>query len=207
MKFVKRIIIRVCLKEKVLYMLELVASNKVTIRKENEMILVELKSLQIQDVNKLMDGGVYMFAIDNIPLYVGETYNFYLRFSEHLVNLVGDANYFGLSKLIGEHCMGFYIINDKLPYNGIKLSVNKRATDKNKKARTDLEKTAINCYCPMTQRLPQGCSIQYKSNKKYDGMIKNGVEKSEVVEKIQAKPVEYGYCYDGTIYKTNDLME
>lgn len=184
-------------------MLELVATIEINISKEVKKISLKLENLQMQDVNKLMDGGVYLIALNKIPLYVGETYNFYMRFSKHLVELDNDSDYFGLSKLEGKYSLGFYIIKDKLPYKPIKLDVNKRRTDENKKERTDWEKIYINEYRPMTQRLPQGCNIQYTSNKKYDGMIRDGNEKSKIVNEVIEGSVNRIYCYDenSQIYK------
>lgn len=173
--------------------LELIASINITICQESEAKSFKMEDLQIKEVNKLMDGGVYLFTINKVPLYVGETYNFFIRLSKHLVELDKDCDYFGLSQLEGKYYLRFYIIEDGLPYNKIKLKKNKRHTDGNKECRTIHEKNALKKYRPMTQQLPRGCNIQYKSNKKYDGMIKDGEEKSEIVKEILEAPNKYGY--------------
>ena len=174
-------------------MCKLVASMKITITqcKGTEIKFIKMDNLQIPEVNVLMDGGVYLFAIDKLPLYVGETYNFYVRFSEHLVALDDDIKYFGLSELEGEYCLEFYIIEGGYPYEPIKLNENKRYSDKNKGQRTALEAQYINKYFPMTQQLPVGCSIGYICNKKYDGMISDG--KDNIVKTILENPNKNGY--------------
>ena len=134
---------------------------------------------------------------------MGETYNFYIRFSEHLVGLDDNVKYFGLSELEGEYCLEFYIIQGGYPYEPIKLNGNKRYSDKNKSQRATLEKYYINQYFPMTQQLPPGCNIEYSSNRKYDGMISDG--KDEIVKNILDNPAKYGY-HDVVLEISNRIL-
>lgn len=84
-------------------------------------------------------GGVYIFYIDDLPLYIGETYNFYIRMSEHLSKLLHYLQYFGLSNLKEEHVITFEILEE--------MDQSKRGLVKRRKR----EKEYIEKLYPLTQ--------------------------------------------------------
>lgn len=114
-------------------------------------------TIQINLENELIDGGVYIFLIDDIPLYIGEANYFLDRLSTHLGRLFISKNkfnpldYFGLTKLTGNHVITYMILESKLPYKKQIREGMKRASDINKKARTDKEDEYIEKYHPLTQ--------------------------------------------------------
>ena len=99
-------------------------------------------------------GGVYMFLIDEIPLYIGETNSFWTRLSDHLSCLLSSEiglSYFGLDSLVDKHFLSFLVLDDNYPYKKIKFLPNKRFSDANKKSRKDLEALLIQKYHPLCQ--------------------------------------------------------
>lgn len=113
--------------------------------------------LQTDLGNELVDGGVYMFLIDKIPLYIGEANYFLDRLSTHISNLFKNADennpldYFGLSLLTGNHTITYTILESDLPYIKQLKENNKRASDVNKSIRTRKEAEYIAKYHPLTQ--------------------------------------------------------
>ena len=114
-------------------------------------------NVQIDLGNELVDGGVYMFLIDNIPLYIGEANYFLDRLSTHIGNLLkkidghNPLDYFGLSLLTNNHTITYMILESNLPYlRQLKVN-NKRASDINKSTRTNKEAEYIAKYHPLTQ--------------------------------------------------------
>lgn len=123
-------------------------------------------------------GGVYMFLIDEIPLYIGETNSFWTRLSDHLSCLFSTEiglSYFGLDNLVDNHCLSFLILDDNYPYKKIKFFPNKRFSDANKKLRTDLETSLIKKYHPL---------CQYPVNSILSPELYNKIRKNENLKKI-----------------------
>lgn len=114
-------------------------------------------NLQTDLGNELVDGGVYMFLIDKIPLYIGEANYFLDRLSTHISNLLkstdenNSLDYFGLSLLTGNHTITYTILESDLPYIKQLKENNKRASDVNKSIRTRKEAEYIVKYHPLTQ--------------------------------------------------------
>ncbi|MBQ3545155.1 MAG: hypothetical protein IJA34_09240 [Lachnospiraceae bacterium] len=113
-------------------------------------------TLKINLSNELVDGGIYMFLIDNIPLYIGEANYFLDRLSTHISKLVKATSgnkhldYFGLSNITGKHIITYMILEPQLPYIK-KNNNNKRSSDANKSERTTKEANYIEEYHPLTQ--------------------------------------------------------
>ncbi len=121
---------------------------------ENENI-----KINIEISKNLFDGGVYMFKIDGIPLYIGQANIFSTRLNEHLYDLFKDSSHFCLNKLKKEHVLTYEILMDKLPYDkeeNIQLDEGKerkkRASDKNEAKRIEKEKQFIKAYEPILQK-------------------------------------------------------
>ena len=115
---------------------------------------IEIENLTI-DMNILLgneciDGGIYMFLIDDIPLYIGESSIFLSRLSYHLQQLNEDISYFGLETLDGQHKLTYLILESGYPYKKEKI-VENRASDLNRKARQHKEQKYIQDFCPLTQ--------------------------------------------------------
>lgn len=120
------------------------------IKKENLDI-----NLNISLGNECVDGGIYMFLIDDIPLYIGESNIFLGRLTYHLQQLqhpVDGASYFGLGTLTGEHLITYMILESGYPYIQEKKVGNKYSTDKNSRERKDIEWECIQTYRPLIQR-------------------------------------------------------
>lgn len=100
--------------------------------------------------NECIDGGIYIFLIDDIPLYIGEASIFLSRLSYHLQQLKEDVSYFGLETLGGQHKITYSILESGYPYKEEKID-KKRASDLNKKARQDKEQKYIQDFYPLTQ--------------------------------------------------------
>ena len=148
-----------------------------------------MKNIFIQDMNALLDGGVYMFVLDRLPIYVGETNIFLTRISEHLKKLESNPSYFGFGRLTGEHKLDYYLLKASLPYVEILRPGNKRKSDKNGPERRRLEGEHIKVYHPIVQ-----CPIDkdgYKRSRKKDGMIADDSIKDELVEKFSMDSTGY----------------
>lgn len=112
-------------------------------------------NLDIQLGNECVDGGIYMFLIDDIPLYIGESNIFLSRLTYHLQqlhNLDNDFSYFGLNNLTGKHEITYMVLESGFPYKQEKKEGNKYSTDRNSKERKDSEWKYIETYFPLTQR-------------------------------------------------------
>lgn len=112
-------------------------------------------NLDIQLGNECVDGGIYMFLIDGIPLYIGESNIFLNRLTYHLQQLQNpdnDFSYFGLNTLTGKHHITYLVLESGFPYIQEKKDGNKYSTDKNSKERKDIEWKYIKTYFPLTQR-------------------------------------------------------
>lgn len=97
------------------------------------------------------DGGVYIFLLNNIPLYIGEASIFLSRLSYHLQQLSMDMSYFGLKELVvNDPQITYKILESGYPYIGVKNG-QKRSNDLNRKERESLEEKAIEKYRPLTQ--------------------------------------------------------
>lgn len=160
-------------------------------------------SVKLDDV--ALDGGVYMFLLDEIPLYIGEANIFLSRLTYHLYELKNNNSYFGLEDLEGKHKITYIILADKLPYDKIKKDENsKRATDKNRIERVSKQNSFIEKYRPMTQKPifydDDEELVKLRAHRKdamiQDGKIKNKIIKdilnnkkaySEIIEKIKNK--------------------
>lgn len=84
----------------------------------------------------LMNSGVYLVVVDNIPVYVGETDYFLGRFSNHLKNLYNDKRYFGIGNL---QC-------------DVQFIILKNMVKSTKRQRLHLESTFINAFKPILQK-------------------------------------------------------
>lgn len=105
--------------------------------------------------NECVDGGIYMFLIDDIPLYIGESNVLLSRLSYHLQQLHDSDNgfsYFGLNTLTGKHIITYMVLKSGFPYIQEKKECNKNSTDKNNKIRKDMEWNYIQKYRPLIQR-------------------------------------------------------
>ena len=122
--------------------------------------------------NNSLDGGIYIFLIDGIPLYIGESYYFLERLSYHLGNLNSNISYFGLEKLYKFHEITYGILKQGLPFHR-KINPNGRDGDFNKVAREKEEAKCIETYYPLTQRpifLNTNQIIDiFKKNDEYNG--------------------------------------
>lgn len=113
--------------------------------------------IQIDLGNEVVDGGIYMLLIDNIPLYIGEANYFLDRLSTHigkLLKIVDNQNsldYFGLTNLANNHYITYMILEPNLPYIKQIREGNKRASDINKSIRTSKEADFVIKYHPLTQ--------------------------------------------------------
>lgn len=126
-----------------------------------------------------LDGGVYMFLIDDLPLYIGETNIFLTRIADHLYELKKDRSYFGLKNLKGMHKITYMILVDGLPY--VESSENlKRKTDKNRSLRIKKQNEYIDDYKPLTQNPNFDIGESGGWKRKKDNMIKDS---NNVVEK------------------------
>lgn len=129
----------------------------------------KMNDVSIQDMNVLLDGGVYMFVLDGLPIYVGETNIFLTRISEHLKALESKPSYFGFGQLTGEHKLDYYLLENSLPYVETLRFGNKRKSDKNAPERRRLEGEYIKNYHPIVQNpINKG---KYQRSRKKDGMI------------------------------------
>lgn len=144
--------------------------------------------ISIELDNVALDGGVYMFLLDEIPLYIGEANIFLSRLTYHLYELKNNKSYFGLEDLEGKHKITYIILTDKLPYDKIKKDENsKRAKDKNRIERVRIQDIFIEKYRPMTQK-----PIFYGDDKELaklrahrkDAMIQDGKTKNKIIKYI-----------------------
>lgn len=114
-------------------------------------------TIQIKLGNESVDGGIYMFLIDDIPLYIGEANYFLDRLSSHIGKLLkttdeyNPLDYFGLTNLTGDHIITYIILESNMPYIKQIRAGNKRASDINKSRRTSKEAEYIKTYHPLTQ--------------------------------------------------------
>ncbi len=167
----------------------------------SEQVVVDI-NIKLDDV--ALDGGVYMFLLDEIPLYIGEANIFLSRLTYHLYELYNDK-YFGLEDLEGKHKMTYAILADKLPYDKIKKDENsKRATDRNRIPRVSIQDSFIEEYRPMTQN-PKNYDeeelVKLRAHKK-DSMIKDGKTKNKIIKEILSNKKEYSEI----IEKINDKV-
>lgn len=142
-----------------------------------------------------LDGGVYMFLLDEIPLYIGEANIFLSRLTYHLYELKNNKSYFGLEELEGKHKITYIILTDKLPYDKMKKDEkSKRATDKNRIERVRIQNNFIEKYRPMTQK-----PIFYDDDKELmkfrvhrkDSMIQDGKIKNKIIKYIITNQQKY----------------
>lgn len=142
-----------------------VDTNKMMIYKGDDLHLLSINfdikkenldiNLDIQLGNDCVDGGIYMFLIDDIPLYIGESNIFLGRLTYHLQQLqhpVNGASYFGLGTLTGKHQITYMILAHGFPYIQEKKECNKYSTDKNSMKRKNIEWECIQTYRPLIQR-------------------------------------------------------
>ena len=151
---------------------------------------IKMRDVSIQDMNALLDGGVYMFVLDGLPIYVGETNIFLTRISEHLKELESKPSYFGFGQLTGKHKLDYYLLQDSLPYDEILRSGNKRKSDKNAPERRHLEGEYIKNYHPIVQNPINNKGTCQRSRKK-DGMIVRDTTKDELVKNFIADSMGY----------------
>ncbi|HEY5588665.1 MAG TPA: hypothetical protein VIK86_06895 [Candidatus Paceibacterota bacterium] len=151
--------------------------------------------------NNALDGGVYMFLLDDVPLYIGETNIFLSRLAVHLGELKKDCSYFGLKDLKDLHELKFIILDNQYPYNPYKDTENSRKTDLNKPDRKNLERRYINAYHPLTQKpkflnnieiqkmrmVDHMLPINEKNKIVYDGINSCIDEYNDIISKIKAK--------------------
>lgn len=117
------------------------------IKKENLNI-----NLDISLGKECVDGGIYMFLIDDIPLYIGESNIFLGRLTYHLQQLqnpVDGVSYLGLDTLTGKYQITYMILEPGFPYIQEKKEGNKYSTDKNSLKRKDIEWGCIQTYRPL----------------------------------------------------------
>ena len=134
----------------------------------------------------IMKGGVYGFYLDDkVLLYIGQTFHFLSRLSQHLFELRRDASYFGIDELKNEHTINFKIIDDSIPYEFDNSDrENEKAKEKeNKKARLLKEKDKILECKPI---------LQYNENKKIkhrttDALITDSCLRNKIVKDIIEK--------------------
>ena len=141
-------------------------------------------SIKLDDV--ALDGGVYMFLLDEVPLYIGEANIFLSRLTYHLYELKKDKSYFGLEDLDGKHKITYIILKPELPYDKIKKDDDsKRATDKNLSERVRIQNKFIEEYKPMTQNPKYNKQelTKLRAHRK-DAMIKDGKTKNKLIKGI-----------------------
>lgn len=148
-------------------------------------------SIKLDNVS--LEGGVYVFLLDEIPLYIGEANIFLSRLTYHLYELKSNKAYFGFEDLEGNHKITYIILNGKLPYDKIQKNENlKRATDKNRIERVRIQNTFIEKYRPMTQKpiFNDKELAKLRANRK-DAMIKDGKTKSKIIKYILNNKEDY----------------
>ena len=155
--------------------------------------MVKLKVNQQGDVeifarleDEMLDGGIYMFLLDGVPLYVGETNVFLKRLTEHLYELKKNPSYFGLGALKGKHKIDFLILQAGLPYVPDLVRKEKehlkKTPDQNRQVREERQNALIEKYRPLTQK-PAFDTEQYGTLKrKKDAMIQNWKIKDKIVK-------------------------
>lgn len=149
--------------------------------------------INIELDNVALDGGVYMFLLDEVPLYIGEANIFLSRLTYHLYELKNNKSYFGLEDLEGKHKITYTILKDKLPYKKIKKNENsKRATDKNRSERVRIQNKFIEEYKPMTQK-PKYHNEELANLKAHrkDSMIKDEKTKNKIIKDILNDKKDY----------------
>jgi hypothetical protein len=142
-------------------------------------------SIKLDDI--ALDGGVYMFLLDEIPLYIGEANILLSRLTYHLYELKNNKSYFGLEDLEGKHNITYIILADKLPYAKIKKDENsKRATDKNRITRVGIQNSFIAEYRPMTQnpKIYDDEELNKLRAHRKDSMIQDGKTKNKIIKEI-----------------------
>lgn len=138
--------------------------------------------------NAALAGGVYMFLLDEVPLYIGEANIFLSRLSVHLYELQKNKSYFGLGELEGKHKITYIILNNELPFDPDdkrKKDENlKRVPDKNRSKREEVQNSFIEKYRPMTQKpifYGDDKLAKLRSSKK-DAMIQDVEKKNEIIK-------------------------
>lgn len=144
--------------------------------------------INIELGNDALAGGVYMFLLNKVPLYIGEANIFLSRLSDHLLKLIKNKSYFGLGDLEGKHKITLIILNDKLPFlpdHERKKDENlKRVPDKNRIAREEIQNSFIEEYRPMTQKpifYDDAKLAKLRANKK-DSMIQDENNKNKIIK-------------------------
>lgn len=144
--------------------------------------------ISIELDNVALSGGVYMFLIDEVPLYIGETNIFLSRLAVHLYELKNNSSYFGLGNLEGKHKITYIILNDKLPFEpDLKRKEKenlKKIPDKNRKKREQIQNSFIEKYKPMTQKpiFYDAYKLSKLKGNKKDAMIKDENVKNKIIK-------------------------
>ena len=144
--------------------------GKMAMQRTKQMILKEsINENALLDINMtddFLDGGVYMFTIDDIPLYVGETNIFAKRIIEHLYELRKDNSFFGTNNLEENHVIKFLILASgyDIPYEITKEDIHKGT-------RVKIQNEFIECYRPLLQNPLFISPEEIASKKKKDNML------------------------------------
>ncbi len=135
-------------------------------------------------MESFFDGGVYVFYLGELCLYVGETGTFIDRLSQHISCLKKNASYFGLGRLKEEYSLKFRILKRNLPYAEIDNGEGKRNSDANRNAREEKELMYINKRFPILQ------NPNRLKNKKTDAMPRLYEKRDNIVmEKLSHQKV------------------
>lgn len=123
---------------------------------------------------RFVSGGVYCFLVNGIPLYIGETYYFFIRLAYHFFELKKNPSYFGLGDLEKEVTLSFHIINGNYAYD-----------EKNEKMRKSerqrIEMEMIEKYSPILQNPKKEIQeIQWRKRRK-DAIPKDMDLKNKIV--------------------------
>ena len=150
---------------------------------------IKMQNVVIPNMTLLLDGGVYLFVLDGLPIYVGEANVFSSRITDHLMTLKEQPEYFGFQNLVGVHKLKYFILRSGLPYKAYKKEGRKRSSDKNREERRRLESKFIEEYQPIVQR-PR-TNEKYPRSRKSDGMITDGDIKGKFVSQFVKDPSPY----------------
>lgn len=138
-----------------------------------------------------LDGGVYMFLIDDIPLYIGEANIFLRRLTDHLYKLRKNPSYFGLRDLQKQHNITYIILESGYPYEADEERKEKeklkKTPDKNTGIRQQKQNKYIDHFYPLIQNPKFYPSDKLK---KKDYMIKGSNKKNKIVKEALSTHME-----------------